>query len=249
MRLPRRSSCRHCTALWLAQAFNFLLSIVHNPITSALDATPSRDVEGGLGGLGGLGATGSRDADKAQEVAASNGKGLPVILNTATLEGLGDAVYALAVLEHKVFSGLYSGDIQVWHMDHYINLPSGSKPEYNCLRGHTAAVCALLIDGRLLISASDDKTIIVWDLNTLKKKGTLKGHTHRVRCLALYGSVLVSGGNDKKLRVWDVNTFASANTIEAHSNWIRAVAIYEGTHCISGSRDKTVKVGRTATAL
>lgn len=127
-------------------------------------------------------------------------------------------------------------------MDHYVTLPSGSKPEYNCLRGHTAPICALLVSNRLLISASDDKTIIIWDLNTLKKRGMLKGHTHRVRCLALFGTTLVSAGNDKKLRVWDVDSLAALKVVDAHSNWVRSVAIYEGTHCISASRDKTVKV-------
>jgi len=222
------------------QAFNFLISILHNPLTGALDVAPLMDAEGTTPITS---TTPVGEAKSGPEIVAMPGRGLPVILNTATLEGLGDAVYALAVLEHKVFSGLYSGDIQVWHMDHYINLPNGSKPEFNCLKGHTAAVCALLIEGRSLFSASDDKTILVWDLNTLKKKATLKGHTHRVRCLAIYGQTLVSGGNDKKIRVWDLNSYSAVNTIEAaHQNWIRGLAIYEGTHCVSGSRDKTVKV-------
>jgi WD40 repeat protein len=132
-------------------------------------------------------------------------------------------------------------------MDHYVNLPSGSKPEFNTLRGHTAPICALLVSNRLLISASDDKTIVTWDLNTLKKRGLLKGHTQRVRCLALHGTTLISAGNDKKLRVWDVDSCASLKVVDAHSNWVRSVAIYEGTHCISGSRDRTVKVWEMAT--
>lgn len=91
------------------QAFSFLISIVHNPLTAALDVTPT------LGDAGGGGSVGSAIAAPKQllEIAAEPGKGLPLVINASTLEGVGDAVYALAVREHKVFSGLYSGDIQV----------------------------------------------------------------------------------------------------------------------------------------
>lgn len=71
------------------------------------------------------------------------------IINTASLEGLSHAVYTLTVQARlregndislseltwhvrlqgaKVYSGLYNGNIQVWHMDAYVNLPSGSRP-------------------------------------------------------------------------------------------------------------------------
>ena len=70
------------------------------------------------------------------------------IINTASLEGLSHAVYTLTVQVcmcfatlqwkrlvfigfpqgAKVYSGLYNGNIQVWHMDAYVNLPSGSRP-------------------------------------------------------------------------------------------------------------------------
>lgn len=48
---------------------------------------------------------------------------------------------------------------QVWHMDAYVNLPSGSRPEYHTLTGHTSSVYALVVHERQLISASHDKLV------------------------------------------------------------------------------------------
>ena len=62
----------------------------------------------------------------------------------------------------KVYSGLYNGNIQVWHMDAYVNLPSGSRPEYHTLTGHTACIYCMLVTDRQLISAAHDKLIKVW---------------------------------------------------------------------------------------
>ena len=77
--------------------------------------------------------------------------------------------------------------LQVWHMDAYVNLPSGSRPEYHTLTGHTSSVYALVVSERQLISASHDKLVKIWDLNTLRCRHTLKGHNSRVRALALSG--------------------------------------------------------------
>ena len=46
-------------------------------------------------------------------------------------------------------------------MDAYVNLPSGSRPEYHTLTGHTSSVYALVVTDRMLISASHDKLVKV----------------------------------------------------------------------------------------
>ena len=107
------------------------------------------------------------------------------IINTASLEGLSHAVYSMAVQGQKVYSGLYNGNIQVWHMDAYVNLPSGSRPEYHTLTGHKSSIYSLVVTERQLLSASHDKLIKVWDLNTMRCRHTLRGHNSRVRALAL----------------------------------------------------------------
>lgn len=61
------------------------------------------------------------------------------------------------------------------------------------LRGHVCPVYQVCwsSDSRLLISASKDSTIKIWDLKSKKIKLDLPGHLDEVRIL-LYGFILLS---------------------------------------------------------
>src|SRR5262249_48865124 len=55
------------------------------------------------------------------------------------------------------------------------------------LAGHISAVnaCAVTPDGRHVVSASDDKTLKVWELASGRAVATLQGHTSLVRACAV----------------------------------------------------------------
>ena len=57
----------------------------------------------------------------------------------------------------------------------------------------------------IVVSGSDDKTIIVWDITSGSCLSTLRGHTARVRsvCFSPDGAKIVSGSWDKKVLIWD----------------------------------------------
>ena len=262
---PEGNWCvRYMHPLSCFQAFNIAVSIFHNPQTSGLDALPAADKTAHGGEKDKAGATtppppppGGPPAASADASGKKDGApppplaGRPVsdlgsaqpgsIVNTASLEGLSHAVYAMAVQGAKVYSGLYNGNIQVWHMDAYVNLPSGSRPEYHTLSGHASSIYALVVTERQLISASHDKLIKVWDLNTMRCRHTLKGHASRVRALAHSGSLLFSGSNDKSIKVWNLDSYSNSHSLESHSSWIRALATDKDV-LASASKDITVKV-------
>jgi WD40 repeat protein len=68
------------------------------------------------------------------------------------------------------------------------------------LHGHLDEVSALAFtpDGRILASASHDRTVKLWSVAAGAEVASLEGHTGRIHCLAFSpdGNVLVSGGQD-----------------------------------------------------
>jgi WD40 repeat protein len=60
-------------------------------------------------------------------------------------------------------------------------------------------------DGTKLASASDDKTVRVWDAHTGSQLAQLQGHTHIVTSVSwnVDGTKLASASYDKTVRVWD----------------------------------------------
>jgi WD40 repeat protein len=69
-------------------------------------------------------------------------------------------------------------------------------------------------DGRRAVSASDDRTLKVWDLERGRELRTLSGHSDWVRDVAVSGDGrrAVSASEDQTLKVWDLETGALVTT-------------------------------------
>jgi ribosome assembly protein 4 len=54
----------------------------------------------------------------------------------------------------------------------------------------------------MLVSASKDATVKIWDLKTYKIKSDLPGHTDEVYCVDFVADKVVSGGRDRTVKIW-----------------------------------------------
>jgi hypothetical protein len=106
-------------------------------------------------------------------------------------------------------------------------------PSYERLRtiamfeDHTAPVWCLTVSGTTLISGSEDATIRLWSLETMKAIGVLTGHESTVHCLCTFSKRwLISGSDDKSVRVWDLNKLKCVNVApDSHTQPIISIAV------------------------
>jgi guanine nucleotide-binding protein subunit beta-2-like 1 protein len=106
----------------------------------------------------------------------------------------------------------------------------------------------------MILSASRDKTIIVWQLTRHEgdygvPKRSLKGHSHFVSDVVISsdGQFALSGSWDSTLRLWDLNTGQSVrNPFYGHTGDVLSVAFSgDNRQIVSGSRDNTIKLWNT----
>lgn len=117
----------------------------------------------------------------------------------------------------------------------------------NTLFGHTDAVWAVALtqDGQTLVSASADKTIKVWNLETGKVKATLTGHTDTVRAIALASNdqTLISASGDKTIKIWDMQTFKLKRTLTSSDAPVWSIAVSsDGQTLVSGYENGSIKI-------
>jgi len=115
------------------------------------------------------------------------------------------------------------------------------------LEGHSDSVrgVSMTPDGRRAVSASDDKSLKVWDLETGRELRTLEGHSSPVYGAAVSpdGRRAISASEDCTLKVWDLETGRELRTLEGHSASVDGVAMSpDGRRAVSASVDKTLKV-------
>lgn len=91
------------------------------------------------------------------------------------------------------------------------------------LEGHGAAVNAVQIHDREVVSASGDRHIKVWDWPTQVCTRTLVGHNKGIACVQYDGRRIVSGSSDNEVKIFDRQTGLEVANLRSHANLVRTV--------------------------
>jgi guanine nucleotide-binding protein subunit beta-2-like 1 protein len=128
------------------------------------------------------------------------------------------------------------------------------------LRGHNGWVTSIATTPEspdMILSASRDKSLIVWNLtrddtssplNYGVPRKALTGHSHFVRDVVISsdGQFALSGSWDHTLRLWDLNAGTTTRRFVGHTKDVLSVAFSaDNRQIVSGSRDKSIKLWNT----
>ncbi len=119
------------------------------------------------------------------------------------------------------------------------------------LRGHTGYVydATFSPDGKLIATASQDKTAKIWDAATGKELLTLTGHTDRITKVAFSpdGKRLATASTDKTTKVWDLNTGKELMTLQDDQENNMVAFNPDGTQIATGCGYQSARVWDAAT--
>jgi WD40 repeat protein len=115
------------------------------------------------------------------------------------------------------------------------------------LTGHSGPLNGVAVtpEGRRAVSASTDKTLKVWDLQSGRELFTLEGHSGWVTAVAVTpdGRRAVSASDDHMLKVWCLESGSELLTLKGHSYAVAGVAVTaDGRRAVSASDDHMLKV-------
>lgn len=102
-------------------------------------------------------------------------------------------------------------------------------------------------DSHYICSASDDRTLRIWDARAAPYEclKILRGHSDFVFCVNFnpQSNLIVSGSFDETIRIWDVTTGKCTRVIQAHSLPVTSVHFNkDGSLIVSGSHDGSCKI-------
>ncbi|XP_058836478.1 protein qui-1 [Topomyia yanbarensis] len=127
------------------------------------------------------------------------------------------------------------GDPQLWHIM--------SNSLVHTFRGHSGPVTFMKVQSQYLLTASEDTSVIVWDMQTLTMKLRLCEHIAPVICvtLALNNKYIISGGDDSSIIVSLLESGKPVAKIEHHRGPVTGLLVAMPSEVlVSSSHDASV---------
>lgn len=138
----------------------------------------------------------------------------------------------------RVLLGFESGENSLWSDDgqKLLSLPNHADP---------VSAVAFSPDGALLLTASHDKTVDIFDASSTALKKRLAGHQGKIYAAAFGASraTVVTASADGSIRLWDADTGSELVSVRGHDGRVLTAAFSaSGDHILTGSDDGTARL-------
>lgn len=166
----------------------------------------------------------------------------------ATLQnGATDKVYDVVVSPNGRIAAVASADTNIYLYD--ISNPGfPSERPIRVFQEHSNEVNAIAFspDGTLMASGDDAGRIMVWQVATGERLGTLTGHANWILSLDFHpdGQILASSSRDNSIILWNVPALERlSGPFVAHTDWVWEVRFdqeQDGAQLLSAGRDNVL---------
>ena len=141
-----------------------------------------------------------------------------------TLQSKAGGVWSVAFnpTNNKILaSGGSDLKVKIWDAEKEQPLPRNLEKHSKWIR-----CLAFSLDGTILASASDDMTVILWNLKTDAPPHILRGHNGWIWSVSFSpdGKILASGSDDKTVKLWNVETGEPITILKGHIDWVWSVS-------------------------
>ncbi len=157
-----------------------------------------------------------------------------------TGQGRGVTAFALTPNQRYALTASWNAHtVEVWDL---VN-----QTQRQLLRGHQGVVNSVQCapDGRHVVSASDDQTLIVWHLESGQAQHTLHGHGQFVlrAIFSADGQHIISGDGGGQIIVWDIASGDKVAVLRGHAGPINDLALApDDQTLVSASDDGTLRL-------
>lgn len=141
----------------------------------------------------------------------------------------------------RIVTGGADGEVRVWRVSAFAQKMEAAMKEHKA----TINAVAILSDDSEVISASDDGSCILWDLNRFVRRNIMYSQTYfKAASYFIDESQLLTTGSDKKITYWDAIDCNAIRELEGSKiGEINSVDISsDGELFVTGGGDKLVKV-------